>query len=94
VGKPLDEPSKVLGFIPFSDAIILAGVMFLDGLFFLAVSKRAPFLTSVGLTFGILFSVVFAFFLKNIFPKGFFRGMFRYYTSPQVYLPGREKSEL
>lgn len=94
MGKPLDEPSKVLGFIPFADAVMLACILFLDGLFFLTISKAATFLTSAGLTVFILFSAIFAFFLKNIFPKGFFRGMVRYYSRPRMFLPGRERSEL
>ena len=94
MGKPLDEPSKVLGFIPFGDAIILTFILFLDGLFFIAISKTAPFLTATGLTVAILLGAVFASFLKNIFPKGFFRGMIRYYNRPRFFVPGREKSEL
>ncbi len=93
MGRPLDEPSKVLGFIPFSDAIFLAAFLFLDGLFFLAISKKLPFLPSIGFTVLIFLTALTAVFLKNIFPKGFFRGMLRFHTNPHLKIPGREKAE-
>jgi hypothetical protein len=94
MGRPLNEPTKVLGVIPFSDALIIVVILFLDGLLFILMTKKFPFLPSFVLTASIFLGVIIAALLKNIFPRGFFRGMLKFHVSPRVKIPGRERSEI
>ena len=58
MGRPLNEPTKVLGVIPFSDALIIVVILFLDGLLFILMTKKFPFLPSFILTASIFLGVI------------------------------------
>jgi hypothetical protein len=94
MGRPLNEPTKVLGVIPFADAMVIVIVLFIDGLLFILMARKFPFLPTFFLTGTIFLGVIVAALLKNIFPQGFFRGMLKFHFSPRVKIPGRERSEI
>jgi len=94
MGKPLDEPTKILGFFPFGDAVMMFVAMLGNGFVTLIVSKITAGFFAVFFFGSITLLLVVIFTLKNIFPPGFFPGLWRHMTTPRLKLPGRERSEI
>ncbi len=94
MGKPLDEPSKILGVLPFGDAVILMALGFLDACMAILFSKILNLLAVFAIFGSILVGFLLVFLLKNMFPKGFFPGLYHHITTPRLKIPGRERSEL
>jgi hypothetical protein len=43
---------------------------------------------------GATLVLIIVFILKNIFPSGFFPGLYHHMTTPRLKIPGRERSEI
>jgi hypothetical protein len=94
MGKPLDEPSKLLGLFTFEDTVILFGVIFVLLFMFFNLVKVLGFWFSSVICSSIFMLFFAFFFLKNTWPRGIIPAFFKFLTRPKLILPGREASSI
>jgi hypothetical protein len=92
--RPLDESPLVWKFVRANDLAFVLVFAFLDIFLSFILMDQINFV--VGLAFGLFFmAVVFAyFFLKTIMPTNFLANMIRFKSTPRLYVPGPEASEV